>query len=122
MIPYDASTAATLWSAPYFNTLPELLYFCNGLGFAMFVTVAFASSRTMMARISPPTMTTQFFGLYALSGTATAFLGPWMVGAMTAAFASQRVGYASLLILFVAGFIGMLFVREERATSHRDPR
>ncbi|MCC5887694.1 MAG: MFS transporter [Gammaproteobacteria bacterium] len=120
VIPYDASTTAPLWSAPYFNTLPELLYFCNGLGFAMFVTVAFASSRTMMARISPPTMTTQFFGLYALSGTATAFLGPWMVGAMTAAFASQRVGYASLLILFVVGFIGMLFVREERATSHRD--
>ena len=122
VIPYDAATATPLWSAPYFNTLPELLYFINGLGFAMFVTVAFASSRTMMARISPPTMTTQFFGLYALSGTATAFLGPWMVGAMTAAFASQRVGYASLLILFVVGFIGMLFVREERATSHRDPR
>lgn len=122
VIPYDAATAAPLWSAPYFNTLPELLYFCNGLGFAMFVTSAFASSRTMMARISPPTMTTQFFGLYALSGTATAFLGPWMVGATTAAFASQRVGYASLLILFVVGFIGMLFVREERATSHRDPR
>ncbi len=122
VFPYDAETATRLWQAPYFNTLPELLYFCNGLGFAMFVTSAFASSRTMMARISPPTMTTQFFGLYALSGTATAFLGPWMVGAMTAAFASQRVGYASLIILFVIGFIGMLFVREERATSHRDPR
>ncbi len=120
VLPYDADTAGRLWSAPYFNTLPEFLYFLNGLGFAMFVTSAFASSRTMMARISPPSMTTQFFGLYALSGTATAFLGPWLVGATTAAFASQRVGYASLIVFFVVGFIGMLFVREERATSHRD--
>lgn len=122
VIPHDAATATPLWAAPYFNTLPELLYFCNGLGFAMFITAAFASSRTMMARLSPPTMTTQFFGLYALSGTATAFLGPWMVGATTAAFASQRIGFASLSILFLIGFLGMLFVREQRATSHLDRR
>ena len=117
-IPWDSASASKLWEAPYFNTLPELLYFINGLGFAMFVTTAFAASRTMMARIAPPTMTTQFFGLYALSGTATAFLGPWLVGATTAAFSSQRVGYASLLLLLGAGFIGMFFVREERAVAH----
>ncbi len=58
MIPKDANTATPLWAAPCFNMLPELLYFCNGLGFAMVVTVAFAFSRTMRARISPPTLTT----------------------------------------------------------------
>lgn len=118
VIPW-AADAPPLWQQPYFDTLPQLLYFFNGLGFAMFVTAAFATSRTMMARISPPSMTTQFFGLYALSGTATAFLGPWLVGATTEAFASQRVGYASLILLLAMGLIGMLFVREEVATAHR---
>lgn len=118
VIPWDPD-APPLWDEPYFNALPELLYFLNGLGFAMCVTAAFAASRTMMARISPPSMTTQFFGLYALSGTATAFLGPWMVGATTAAFNSQRVGYASLIVLLAAGFIGMFFVKEEQAVAHR---
>ncbi len=102
-------------SLPYFNTLPELLYFANTQIFAMFITVGFASARTMMARIAPPSMMTQFFGLYALSGTATAFLAPLLVGAFTSAFQSQRAGFASLIILLSLGFVMMLFVREEQA-------
>jgi len=109
--------AEPLWAFPYFNTLPEFLYFANTQLFAMFITVAFASARTMMARIAPPTMMAQFFGLYALSGTATAFLAPLLVGVFTSLFASQRAGYASLIILLVAGFLLMLFVREERAEA-----
>ncbi|MDA1074603.1 MAG: MFS transporter [Proteobacteria bacterium] len=106
-----------LWSLPYFNTLPEALYFANTQLFAMFITVGFASARTMLARIAPPTMITQFFGLYALSGTATAFLAPLMVGAFTAGFQSQRAGFASLVILLSVGFVMLIFVREEQASA-----
>lgn len=112
-VPYESD--AVLWSLPYFNTLPEALYFANTQAFAMFITVGFASARTMMARISPPALMTQFFGLYALSGTATAFLAPLMVGSFTTWFQSQRAGYASLIILLAAGFVMMLWVREEQA-------
>ncbi|MFU8817529.1 MAG: MFS transporter [Pseudomonadales bacterium] len=114
-IPYEGE--GTLWELPYFNTLPEFLYFANTQLFAMCITVAFASARTMMARLAPPTMITQFFGLYALSGTATAFLAPLLVGIFTSSFASQQVGYASLVILLAAGFVLMLFVREEQAEA-----
>jgi MFS transporter, UMF1 family len=112
-IPYEGE--GTLWALPYFNTLPEFLYFANTQLFAMFITVAFASARTMMARLAPPSMVTQFFGLYALSGTATAFLAPLMVGIFTSTFQSQQIGYASLIILLSVGFLLMLFVREEQA-------
>lgn len=105
-----------VWDSPYFATLPELLYFANTQLFAMFITVAFASARTMLARIAPTELMTQFFGLFALSGTATAFLGPLVVGWFTSVFDSQRAGYASLLILLFGGFALMLFVKEERAT------
>lgn len=113
-IPLDGERV--LWDFPYFNTLPEFLYFANTQVFAMFITVGFSSARAMMARISPPDMVTQFFGLYALSGTATAFLAPLLVGFFTTTFQSQRAGYASLIILLVVGFVMMLFVKEERAT------
>ena len=111
-----------LWPLPYFNTWPELAYFLNFQAFAMFITVAFASARTMMARLAPPSMMTQFFGLYALSGTATAFLAPFLVGVFTRAFESQRAGYASLIILLFVGFIMMLGVKEEQAQAHAEQR
>ena len=104
-----------VWSFPYFQTLPEILYFLNTQLFGMFITVGFASARTMMARISPPELITQFFGLYALSGTATAFLAPLLVGFFTDTFQSQRAGFASLIGLLVLGFVLMLFVKEEKA-------
>jgi UMF1 family MFS transporter len=111
----DINPGEAIWSFPYFRTLPEILYFLNTQLFGMFITVGFASSRTMMARISPPEMVTQFFGLYALSGTATAFLAPLLVGFFTTTFESQRAGLASLIGLLILGFFMMLFVKEEQA-------
>ena len=74
----------------------------------------------MMARISPPSLVTQFFGLYALSGTATAFLAPLMVGFFTDTFESQRAGMASLVVLLVLGFVMMLFVKEEQSVAYQE--
>jgi len=69
----------------------------------------------MMARIAPVSMINQFYGLYALSGTATAFLGHAFVGFFTRTFTSQRAGFSSIIILLTAGLILMYWVREERA-------
>jgi len=71
----------------------------------------------MLARIAPVTKMSEFFGIYALSGTATAFLGPLLVGVVTLMFQSQRIGFASILILLGLGLAGMLFVKEERAEA-----
>jgi UMF1 family MFS transporter len=114
-MPYDAAAAAPLWQVPYFQTLPEVLYIVVVITLAITITAAFCTSRTMMARIAPVSMMSQFFGLYALSGTATAFLGHALVAAFTGAFASQRAGFASLIILLLAGFALMFKVRQERA-------
>jgi UMF1 family MFS transporter len=56
-----------------------------------------------MARLAPPEMTTEMFGLYALSGKATAFLGPAVLAWVTAAFASQRAGMATILVFLTIG-------------------
>jgi UMF1 family MFS transporter len=114
-LPYNGSAAEPLWSIPYFRTLPEVVYLGVVMTLAVTITAAFCTSRTMMARIAPVSMMSQFFGLYALSGTATAFLGHALVAAFTRAFESQRAGFASLIILLLAGFALMFKVRQERA-------
>jgi UMF1 family MFS transporter len=52
------------------------------------------------------------FGLYALSGKATAFIGPALVGWVTLAAGSQRAGMATILAFFLVGLVLMLPLRE----------
>ena len=113
-LPYEASPAADS-AFPYFQTLPERVYIALYMVMAVFIAAAFATSRSMMARISPIPMMSQFFGLYALSGSATAFLGHGMVTFFTSAFESQSIGLGSAALLLVVGLVLMHWVREERA-------
>jgi len=114
-VPYDASAAGALWSFAYFRTLPEVAYIALFMIMSATVTAAFANSRTLMARIAPIDMMSQFFGLYGLSGTATSFLGHGLVAAFTRQFQSQRAGIAAIVILLLAGLVLLSGVREERA-------
>lgn len=115
---FDVGTEP-VWNFPYLQTLPELMYFATNQIFAVFFVTGLSSSRTLMARLAPPQMATQFFGLFALSGTVTAFLAPLLVGSLTDAFDSQRAGMASLALLMIIGFTLLLRVREERTPAHR---
>jgi UMF1 family MFS transporter len=108
-----------VWSFPYFQTLPELLYIIDFILLVIFIGAIFATSRAMMARISPISMLSQFFGLYAVSGWATAFVGHGLVAIFTSTFESQRAGFASPILLLLAGLIVMFRVREERAADIR---
>jgi UMF1 family MFS transporter len=60
---------------------------------------------------------TEFFGLYTMSGEATAFATPLAIGLVTRATDSQQWGMAAILVFIATGLIGLSFVREERATE-----
>ena len=113
-IPYDASLPP-VHSLPFFKTLPEIIYVIIVIIIAIFITASYANSRTMMARIAPTEKMAEFFGLYALSGTATAFLAPFVVARFTEFSHSNAIGLASILILLGIGCVGLLFVKQERA-------
>lgn len=87
-------------------------FWIAGSMLGLFVGPAQAASRSLMARLAPTGRETEIFGLYALSGKATAFLGPALVGGVTAITASQRLGVASLLILLTVGGALLIGVRE----------
>lgn len=106
-----------LYDGPFFNTVPEAVFVTLVIIIAIFITAAYANSRTMLARIAPTEKMTEFFGLYALSGTATAFMAPFVNSVATTWFQSQAAGMASILIFLGVGLVLMLFVRDERAVS-----
>jgi MFS transporter, UMF1 family len=85
-----------------------------GLIIGVFMGPTQSASRSLMARLAPPHLTTEMFGLFALSGKATAFLGPLLVGMITLAADSQRVGMSVIIVFFVVGLLILLGVREPR--------
>jgi UMF1 family MFS transporter len=96
---------------PFFRTLPEWIFLLIGFSNAVFITAHYASSRTLLTRLTPPEQTGAFFGVYALSGTATSWLGPFLVNQGTRIFKTQQGGFATIILLLGVGFVGLLFVR-----------
>ena len=76
-----------------------------------------ASSRSLMARFIPKEKTNEFFGFFAFSGKATAFVGPMMLGILTEAFGSQRFGVAVVALLVFAGAFFLHKVDEEEGIN-----
>jgi UMF1 family MFS transporter len=86
-----------------FASLPERVYLGLGLLIGLVAGPLQASSRSLMARLAPPGRVGEFFGLFALSGKVTSFMGPTLVALATTMFASQRAGLAVLIVFFLAG-------------------
>ena len=96
-----------------FPSLPDKVFLVTQCSIAFVVTGGLATGRSLMAKISPQSMLNEFFGLFAMSGTATSFIGPAVIGVLTLVFQSQRVGVGVGLFFLVAGLLVMFKVREE---------
>ena len=64
----------------------------------------------MMVRHAEPARATEAFGLYALSGKATAFLAPLLIGIATWATGSAQLGIFPVALLFLAGLFLLRWV------------
>ncbi|MBL6928367.1 MAG: MFS transporter [Rhodospirillales bacterium] len=102
----------TVFGAAMLIIESKMLFWFFGLGLGVFVGPAQAASRTFMARLAPAHLRTEMFGLYALSGKATAFIGPALLGWVTVAMNSQRWGMATVVVFFAVGGLLLLPVRQ----------
>lgn len=100
-----------------FASTAEVVFILISIVVGMAGGPAQSASRTLMGRLSPPSMAGEFFGLYALSGKATAWLAPLLVSTLTLALDSFRWGLSVILVFFVVGFLLLIPVREERAQA-----
>ena len=100
-----------------FPTLADLVYAGSIIPGAIAVEAVIASSRSMLVHVAPPARIGEFFGLYAIAGTATVWMGPLLVSVLAAISGSQRVGMAGIGILFFAGLAVLQTVKDKRATT-----
>lgn len=83
-----------------------------GMALGLFVGPAQAASRSFMAHLAPRELQTEMFGLYALSGKVTAFLGPFLVAWVTQQSGSQRLGMATIVVFFAVGLVLLFPLRK----------
>lgn len=119
---FTREVVAKVAGSPLFSSMSEIAF----IGFAILVGMVagplYSSSRSLMARISPPEKVTEFFGLFAFSGKATSFIAPSAIGLMTALTGSQRLGVAVVLVFIGIGFLLMLTVKTRPSGEVREPR
>ncbi|MEM8539494.1 MAG: MFS transporter [Pseudomonadota bacterium] len=88
-----------------------MFYFCGALIGAAGGSIQ-AASRTLMADQADEDNMTEAFGLYALSGKASAFLAPALIAIVTDISGNQRIGIMPLVALFVIGLLLLPMVKE----------
>jgi MFS transporter, UMF1 family len=89
------------------------IFWMFGILLGVFVGPLQASSRALMAKVTPKDKQNQMFGLFAFSGKATGFVGPFFVSFITLWTASQRWGISILLFFFMIGLLLILKVPSE---------
>ncbi len=93
----------SLFGAAILLVESKTAFYVLGCIIGLFIGPAQSASRSLMGRLAPAEVRTEMFGLYALSGKVTAWIGPLMVGGVTVLMDSQRWGMATILILFLSG-------------------
>ena len=92
-----------------FASTPEKIYVAIGLFIGLAAGPLQAASRALLVRLAPREQLAQFFGLFALSGKLTSFMGPFLVATVTALTLNQKAGVSVLVLFFLAG--GFLLLR-----------
>ncbi len=92
----------------------KIWFWIAGILVGLFAGPNQSASRSLMGRFVPKNKETEFYGFYAFSGKATAFLGPLLMGVLTQAFQSQRIGMATVGLFFIIGSILLRTVDEQK--------
>ncbi len=85
------------------GSLLWFLIFAIPLG--LFVGPAQAASRSLMAHLAPREYGTEMFGLFAFSGRATAYVGPFVLATVTALTQSQSIGMSTIFVFLTIGLV-----------------
>ena len=92
----------------------KIWFWIAGILVGLFAGPNQSASRSLMGRFVPQNKETEFYGFYAFSGKATAFLGPLLMGVITQAFGSQRAGMATVGLFFIIGGLLLRTVDEQK--------
>ncbi|WP_299550755.1 MFS transporter [uncultured Tateyamaria sp.] len=100
-------------SLPEGSALPDIVFYICGAAIGGAGGAIYAASRSMMVRHTHPERPTEAFGLFALSGKATAFLAPMMIALFSTMTGSAQLGYIPVIVLFILGLYLLRYVNPE---------
>ena len=111
----------TMVEAGSTSSLPDIIFYVAGAFLGAAGGSIQAASRTLLVDQVDRDKVTEAFGLYALSGKATSFVGPLAIAVATGYFASeafglstedaQRLGVTPIVILFLIGLVLLPWVK-----------
>ncbi|BCW90862.1 hypothetical protein sos41_40380 [Alphaproteobacteria bacterium SO-S41] len=105
----------------FLSTPPEIAFILFAGAISLCGGATYCSSRTLLTTLVPEDRIGAFFGLYALSGKATVWLGPLLVGLFTSWFGTQQAGIVPVIALLLLGLAGLTLLRGGTGSVKRDP-
>jgi UMF1 family MFS transporter len=95
------------------SSFPDILLYICGAAIGGSGGGIYAASRSMMVRHTNTQRPTEAFGLFSLSGKATAFLAPLLIGIFTYWLNDVRLGFIPVVGLFVIGWFLLRWVNPD---------
>ena len=102
------------WIAlPIASTIPDTVFYVCGAIIGGAGGAVYTASRSMMVRHTHPDRPAEAFGLFALSGKATAFLAPAGITLFTWWTGNTQLGFLPVIFLFLLGLVLLWWVNPE---------
>src|SRR3546814_4881615 len=116
-IPLDSAPLA--WDGPVFRHVTDIVFLALLLVMTGLTSGTTASSRALLASLSPASEAGAYFGLYAMAGTVTAWLAPLALGWATKATESQQAGFVPVIVLLA---VGLALLSTDRKSTRLNSR
>jgi len=97
--------------AGVFDSLADVFYLVVIAVVAALAAANISTSRYMIVVLAPEDRVAEFYGLFAMSSTATVWLGPLLTGWATRTFNDQRIGFSPVLLLLAIGLALMFTLK-----------
>jgi UMF1 family MFS transporter len=98
----------------FFREQGKTIFWIGGIILSAAVGPAQASSRSLLARVTPPEMQGEIFGLYATTGRVMSFLSPLLWALFIGWFGATYWGIIGITIVLALGLFLLLLVKLPR--------
>ena len=95
----------------FFREGGKTVFWVGGIILSAAVGPAQASSRALLARLTPDGMQGEIFGLYATTGRVMSFLSPLLWSSLIAWFGATHYGILGITLVLAVGLALLLFVK-----------
>ncbi|MFZ3582612.1 MFS transporter [Loktanella sp. DJP18] len=95
------------------SQVPDIIFYVCGMVIGGAGGSIYAASRSMMVRHTHPDRPAEAFGLFALTGKATAFVAPASISLFTFLTGNVQLGFLPVILLFLLGLLLLRWVNKD---------